>query len=100
MPSDININIDNDNIIEFLNYIDNDTKGDIGYKYINFIRTINNLANNGSYEINQYTNFINSTNKQYPNLSKLNDLINSAKSVEPINFHHKFCVYLWYWIYN
>ncbi len=97
MPS----NIDNDNnILSFLQYIDNDTKGSINCNYINYLIPINNLANNCSYELSQYDNFINNSTKNYPKMSKLNDLINMAKEKDLINFHRMFCVYLWYWIYH
>ncbi len=96
MPSDI----DNDNIIEFLNFINNDIYGNINSKYIYYLKSINNLANNGSYEIYQYDNFINRTNKNFPKIQDLNKLINSAKQDDTINFHRKFCIYLWYWIYH
>jgi hypothetical protein len=98
MPS--NIIHTNNNILEFLNFMNNDINGSINSKYINYLVAIDNLSNNGSYEINQYENFINNTTKSFPNLNKLNNLINMAKEKNPINFHSTFCVYLWYWIYH
>ena len=97
MPS----NMDNDNnILSFLQYIDNDITGSINYNYVNYLVPLNNLANNGSYEVNQYNNFINNSTKNYPNVSQLNDLINMSKKKNPLHFHRMFCVYLWYWIYH
>ncbi len=97
MPS----NMDNDNnILSFLQYIDNDTKGSIKCNYVKYLVPLNNLANNGSFEVSQYNDFINNSTKNYPTMSKLNDLINMAKQKDPINFHRIFCVYMWCWIYH
>ncbi len=92
--------MDNDNnILSFLNFIDNDTKGKINIEYFKYINTINDLANNGSNEVNQYNNFINNSKKNYPNMNKLNEIVNIAKQNNPIDFYRMFCVYLWYHIW-
>jgi hypothetical protein len=97
MPSHMN---NDNNILSFLQYIDNDINGSINVNYVNYINIINNFANNGSNEVNQYNAFINNSTKNYPNMNKLNDLINIAKQNNPIDFYRMFCVYLWYYIYH
>jgi hypothetical protein len=97
MPSNIDYY---NNILSFLEFIDNDIKGSINCNYFYYLIPINNLVNNFSYEVTQYNNFINNSTKNYPNLSKLKDLINMAKNTDLINFHRIFCVYLWFYIYH
>ena len=98
MPSDINEN--KDNILEFLNYMNKDFQGDINIKYIDYLSSINNLANNSSYEISQYNNFVNTINNNFPNFNTLKHMIDTVKHIDPIHFHRKLCIYLWYWIYH
>ncbi len=90
----------NDTVNDFLNYISNDSNGYINIYYNNYKNTIDGLINNGSLEIEQYTNYINNSNKTFPTIEQLNYIIEHCKKDHTESYRCQFSSHIWLFVYH
>ena len=90
----------NDTVNGFLNYISTDGNGNINICYNNYTNTIDGLINNGSLEIEQYNNYINNSQLNFPNIQKLNNIAEHCKKEHDENIRSNFCSHIWLHVYH
>jgi hypothetical protein len=90
----------NDTVNDFLNYISNDINGSININYNNYINTIDGLINNGTFEIEQYNNYINNSQINFPNIQQLNNIAEHCKKDHSENYRSHFSSHIWLYVYH